>query len=386
MSADAGWDALVDRLAGAVEEARAPHLVIVDDAHHLLTSSRSAAALVDLRARLRARALPAHLVLSGRSPDLDDALERWAPELREAAEHRVRLEPAGPGEVGALLADWPPLDRLRAWAVFGGLPRALRHVDPDVTLATNLRRLLLSPGAPLLHAPLEALEGPLQSPARYASLLGGLARGARDWGELRERCPDFASGSQMAPYLTKLEALGLVEVRRSLDAGPGSRSRRYELTDPGLGFWFRAVAPRLARVELGDGVDAGEVAADVDAHVEAVLPRACRRWIRDRGDRLLPERARVVGGLWGAGYDLEVSGTLRNGAILYGSCAWDDEPVGPERFDSVSRQLRRTRYGFGREARHRVVFARTGFTPDALRAAARDPLVHGIEVAALVEP
>ena len=52
--------------------------------------------------------------------------------------------------------------------------------------------------------------------------------------------------------------------------------------------------------------------------------------------------------------------------------------------DAVDRQLRETRYGFGREARIRLVFAREGFTPEGRRRLARDPLAWHVALEDLV--
>ncbi|MGD2071053.1 MAG: hypothetical protein PVI57_20460, partial [Gemmatimonadota bacterium] len=383
------WPTLFDGIADEADRTRRTTVILVDDAHLPLgTRGAFGGFLEALWARLRARALPVHLVLAGRGPHFERELERSAPELRPAAGLELTLGGLSLREVTARVPGYSPRDRLRTWAIFGGLPERVRHLDPGVGLATNVERLLFAPGAPLLEAGLRALEGDVQSLPRYASLLGALAAGRTDWGGLRAACPDFETGSQMAPYVGRLESLGLVDVRRSLDAGERSRNRRYEPADPFLAFWYRFVLPVLGQVTLLAPPDPWErwISPGLDGHVARVFPRACREWLVRHGDEALPERARLAGGLWGPGYDLPVAGTLRNGAIVYGACRWRGDPVDADAFSDVGRQLRETRYGFGREGRLRVVFSATGFTTGARRAVGRDPLAYGVGIETIVGP
>jgi len=238
----------------------------------------------------------------------------------------------------------------------------------------NVRRGFLEPDAPLVRAGIETAGQRLQSPARYFSLLRVLARGARDWGAIRERAGGFDSGSHIAPYLGKLEELGLVAVERSLDAAPGGRRRRYRLSDPSLGFWWRFVLPAWSEIQAGRGgeVWGGGLPVGLDDHVRAWFPHLCRSWLLDHGDEVFPAPAREASGLWGADYDLDVSATLRNGAALYGRALWTDAAVSPGHFDAVDREVRNTRYGFGREARLRVLFTSGPVEPEVRRRAARE--------------
>jgi len=391
LSPTRSWSGLFDALRGPDEAwatgARRPRVIVLDDVHHLLAHGTSVAeALVELWHRLRARALPVHLVLSGSDPELS---ARWAElpeEIRVAPTLELSLGGLTFRDVADRLDGWEPRDRARAWAIFGGQPAHVRTLDPAASLATNLRKAFLEPGAPLARSGLEMAERHLHSPARYLSLLRVLAGGARDWGAIREAADDFESGSQIAPYLARLEELGLVQVDRSLDAAPGGRRRRYHLADPSLGFWWRFVLPAWSEIQAGRGgeVWGGGLPPCLDEHVAACFHRLCRWWLLEHGDEVFPVAGREVGGLWGAGYDLDVSGTLRNGAVVYGRAIWTDEPVVPDRFDAVDEEVRNTRYGFGREARLRVLFTSGPVEPDTRRRAAREIGLRFVELRTIV--
>ena len=380
------WDVLLESLRAHLDASRRPLVLVLDDAHHLLAArSRLPEFLAAFWTGVRAHALPLHLVLAGRSAG---ALEPVAGEgpLADLVALDLAVDPAGFREALARLAAWPARDRLLGWSVFGGRAALLARLDPNVSLATNVRRTVLEPDAPFFRHGDDLLAGALQSPARYGSVLRALALGRREWGELVEAVPEFGSAGQLAPYLARLEALGWIEVERSVDAPARSRSRRYRIADPFLAFWFRYVPPHRAELEAGDaaGVWSRHVRPDLDRHVGLHFGPLCREWLLRHGDERLPGRAREAGGLWGAGYDLEVGATLRTGAACYGRCLWGDVPADASVVDELDAAIRATRYGFGREIRMRLVFSGGGFDAQLQRRSARDPAVRLVGLEDLV--
>jgi hypothetical protein len=69
-----------------------------------------------------------------------------------------------------------------------------------------------------------------------------------------------------------------------------------------------------------------------------------------------------------------VAGTLRNGTAVYGRGVWGRAATVADA-DGLMRQMKATRFGFGREARLRVIFAGAGASEPLLRRAARDDLL-----------
>lgn len=320
----------------------------------------------------RARALPLHVVVVG--PD-DPSFDTLLNELFEGADARhVPVGPLSGAEVRAHLPEWSPAERYVLGACLGGSPETLGRVDPTVRAATNLQRLVVDPEGELHGLPPRRLAEQFQKPARYAGVVRALAAGAREWGEIRRADPSFPSGNQLAPYLATLQETGWVEASRSLDAAPDSRKRRYRLADPFTAFWYAVVEPAVARLLEGDGVAGVWRELPVERHASRRFPDACLQALARRGADFLPVAAREAGGLWGDGYDLPVAGTLTNGAAVYGVCAWEQATAADA--DRATAQMRATRYGFGRQARIRLVF--TAAPPDEtlVRRAARDPLIR----------
>lgn len=371
----ASWPEIFEALDAWLYRTRRPAVLVLDGWGHMVEAwSRLPGEVAGFWAGVRRRGLPLHLVLASRPGAATDALLHDGP-LAEWVEEEIRLGSLPFRDVvGHLSPDAPARERLRVRSVFGGWPDVVARVPPGRSLERMVREAVLEPEAPLLRWGSELLEREVQSPARYAALLRAVARGGEEWGGLRRAVPDFSSGGQMAPYIQRLGTLGLVSVERSLDARAGSRSRRYRATDPFVAFWFRFVLPHLGRLERDREPEIWRerIRPALDGHAALHFPALCREYLARHADERLGAVARETGGLWGSGYDLPASGTLRTGAVVYGKTWWSPKAPDASVVDAIEEELGETRYGFGREARLRVAFTATPPDEELLRRAARD--------------
>jgi hypothetical protein len=371
------WDEIFAVLVASAPEGR-PLVLVVDDAHRWDESrARFREPLGAALGRARKAARTVHVVLVSPEP-LPEPVGLEPPAL-ELTLHSLPFRAAA-----ALLPGETARDRLRAFAVFGGIPGHLAHVDPAASLGSNLRRAVFSPDAPLADAPLVLLERSFQTPARYAAVLAALAPGEGDWGTVHAGVPDLSASGQAAPYLKRLEQVGLVEARRSLDAPPTSRGRRYRVRDPFVSFWFRFVLPHRERfgADTSDTLYSEVVRTELDRQVASLLPQVCRDFMAHDALESLGANARECGSLWGPGYDIPVAGTLATGAPFYGTPVADEAAASAlQRLDTL---VRETRYGFGRERRLRLLFTQDPPPASLQREAARrhDTILVGVEALA----
>jgi uncharacterized protein len=380
---DDEWPALLDRVAALADGHDRPFVLVLDDAHRLAQARARwlAPLLALLERRASAGASPIHMVLVGQRDGLpdDDRLGALGGET-------IEVEPLPLRAAAPLLPGTTPEDKLLAYGVFGGIPGVLARLDRDVTVGTNVRRLLLSEDGALADVDAVWLERDLQTPARYNAILAALAPGETDWAALHAGVPDLGRSGQVAPYLAKLAQLGLVTARRSLDAEPSSRSTRYGIADPFLAFWYRFVPPIRYGIEAEpESVSYGRaVRPSLDEHLASVFPTVCRQHMRFDALETLGANAREGGSLWGSGYDLPVAGLLTSGAAYYGACFWapDDGERAP--LADIERSMRETRYGFGRERRLRLVFAGRAAPASVRRQVARNRDAALVDASALV--
>jgi len=247
----------------------------------------------------------------------------------------LRLLPFPWNEIEAFVPNWSVEDRIRAWAVFGGIPYYLKEIDPDEPLSEAIRRAVLYPDGLLREEPrfLLSQESRLREQATYMSCLRAIAGGATRLNEIAQRVG--RSASDVRAFLEVLEEMGVVQRRYPVTHGSKKRVI-YTVVDPFLRFWFRFVAPRESRLATR---------ADADRYLEdSVLPaldkfvsedafeRVCQAWLAEETG------AAEVGWWWGSIRRRE-DGQLRNRpheadavavdadgkVIALGSCKWPEE-------------------------------------------------------------
>lgn len=248
----------------------------------------------------------------------------------------LRLQPFPWAEVGAFMDGWSVEDRIRAWAVFGGVPYYLKEIDPAQPLAEAIRRAILYPDGLLREEPrfLLSQESRLRDLATYMSCLRAIAGGATRLNQIAQRAGKPRS-EEARPFLETLEEMGLVQRRYPVTEASGKKVS-YAIADPFLRFWFRFVAPRESR--LGTRAQADRYLEDsvlpqLDKFVsEDAFERVCQDWLaRELAD------AAEVGRWWGSirrreggkprsrSYEADaVAVNARGEVIALGSCKWPD--------------------------------------------------------------
>jgi uncharacterized protein len=380
--AGSDWRGILHAAADVAEDGARPFVLVLDDAHRLGEArARYVEAIVATLHEAAATFRTVHIVLIGPDGAIPSE-EKFTP-------HPTETVSVGPLPLRAAAARLPgsrPEDRVRAYGLFGGIPRVLDALDRTVTVGTNVRRMILDPGGPLSEAASTWLEQDLHTPARYFAIMSALARGEADWSTVHAGVPDLTGSGQVAPYLNRLGELGLVTTRRSLDAGPRSRSTRYSIADPFLAFFFRFVLPYRFPVgsESESEYYSRRIRPVIDEHLAGIFPTICRQHMTHDAIETLGAVAREGGSLWGSECDLPVAGILTSGAAYYGACHWTPPTRAHAPLEWVERKMRETRYGFGRERRLRLIFTGKSVPRWLRRDVARRQDAEVIDAAALV--
>ncbi|HEX6601020.1 MAG TPA: ATP-binding protein [Solirubrobacterales bacterium] len=246
----------------------------------------------------------------------------------------LRLLPFPWREIGAFVPGWSIEERIRAWAVFGGLPYYLKEIDPDQPLAEAIRRAVLYPDGLLREEPrfLLSQESRLREQATYMSCLRAIAGGATRLNEVAQRAGRSAPDTRA--FLEVLEEMGLVERRYPVTRASGKKVS-YAIVDPFLRFWFRFVAPRESRLATRRDADRyleETVLPGLDKFVsEDAFERVCQTWLGEETG------AAEVGWWWGSirrrengqlrsrTYEADAVAVDAEGRVkALGSCKWPE--------------------------------------------------------------
>ncbi len=171
-------------------------------------------------------------VLSGSSP------------LYGRARYRIHLRELAPWYVKEFLPKYKAVDRVRIYAVFGGIPYYLRLVNQDKRLEENLYESLNAPYAPVRYEKEIMLREEFREIHTYSMVLSAIARGYYT----PSKIADVASIDRgyVAKYLSILETLGYVEKIKPLFM---KRAKKYRIRDPILRTWYYLVDPVYDLVE-----------------------------------------------------------------------------------------------------------------------------------------
>jgi hypothetical protein len=288
----------------------------------------------------------------------------------------LRLQPFPWSEIGAFTEGWSVEERIRAWAVFGGVPYYLAEIDSGRPLAEAIRRTVLYPDGLLRDEPrfLLSQEGRLRDLATYMSCLRAIAAGANRLNEIAQRAGK-ARSEEARPFLEILEEMCLVE-RRYPVTSPRGKKVVYAIADPFLRFWFRFVAPRESRLATRAQADrylADSILPQLDKFVsEEAFERICQDWLARELDD-----AAEVGRWWGTirrreegayrsrSYEADVVALDGAGEVVaLGSCKWpgpDNE--GHAHSATELDKLETIREELGAPRARLYFFDRLGFSP-----------------------
>ncbi|MGH2905009.1 MAG: ATP-binding protein [Solirubrobacteraceae bacterium] len=269
-------------------------------------------------------------------------------------------------------------DKVRVYAVCGGMPYYLERFRDDVPLAENiLRQILYRDG--FLHEEAElVLRQELSDPHNYFSTLRAIANGKTrnseiaNWTEL--------DSAQVRQITSVLERLKLVEQRRPVTAGPRSKKTTYVVVDGFLNFYFRFVDPYRSLLRTRDGAERHlrqTVMPQLDHFVsKPAFEDICRSHMQRA------ERAGAVGAWWGPvptgerrrTEQREVDAVAldeRANVLALGSCKWTAAAMGIGE-EALLERVREHIPGADRVERH-YFYARSGFEDPLRRLGAADP-------------
>lgn len=326
----------------------------------------------------------AWLLLCGSSVSMmeRETLEARAP-LYGRRTGQLRLGPVPFSAVAEFVPGYGFEDRVRTWAVFGGVPQYLQMLDAARPLLANLRERVFGPGAPLRDEVEYLLRQELVETRIYFGILAAIADGKQKVGEI-VNATHLPQGN-VSKYLSVLASLGLVvrEVPASEAQPEKSKRGLYRIADPFVRFWFRHVRRGWSRLESGQAEAVlREVAADLDHLAAEAYEELCRQRVAAGG--LGPGPWQRVGRWWSRTDEIDVVAFGDGGRLLAGEAKWSRRPVGTNVLAELEEKVARSGLA-GPDARPTFsLFSRSGFTPALVTAAKtrRDlVLVEGLDPA-----
>lgn len=373
---EAALNTALDVMTQAAAATRGRFCLVLDEFQYLCEASPELPSVLQKWWDTRAKESRCMLILCGSHISFMEAevLAERSP-LFGRRTGQMRLHPLTAWHAGLFLPDWSPLEKLKAFAVLGGVPAYLERFDPQADLRTNVLRELLSSDGYLYDEVNFLLRTELGQAHTYLSLLKAIAGGATRLSEIASR--STIPVTSLSKPLSILVDLGFVtrEVPFTEDHPHKSKRGIYGVSDPFTRFWCRYVLPNASLVGEGRGELVWDrfIEPDLPTHLGLVFEELCRSFVQSRVQSLVPgEYALRVGRQWDRDGELDLLATLTDGSTLVGECkAWR----GPVGLNVLERLRDRQKTLGGTERKRLALFSTAGFSPEVEAASERDEVI-----------
>jgi uncharacterized protein len=374
----ATWDAALAALAGFVGDRRT--LVVLDEFQLLAGQSPELATTLSRWWRTTGRTLPIVLVLAGSELSFFER-DVLAGSLYGRRTGQLKLEPFTAREAALFHPDYSPDDRVRAYAICGGVPYYLERFSHARPLSEHvLHEVFQRTG--LLHEEAELmLRQSIADPVNHIAVLRAIAHGQNRNHEISQRTR--LAPAHVTKVLDSLERIGLVERLRPITASSRAKKTAYAISDQFLRFHYRFVEPARSQLRTLD-----LARAYLEAHVLPALDHHASRAWEDIGRQFVlaaePGVTRV-GRWWGQvptgegrkteTREIDVAGVDAHGTLrAAGMCKWTNDPVDFDELNLLERLILHVEPRTARPVRY--LFSRKGFTRRLVDHASSDPGLH----------
>lgn len=304
------------------------------------------------------------LVLAGSQQAIMQRLVSADGALYGRPTRRIHLRPFDYFYAGRFAPRWSPEDRVRLYAIAGGIPDYLEEFDDGRTLQEELLRLAYSPDGRLFREAPDLLRAEFREPKTYESIVRAIAQGATTPALVAGQA-GLSGANRVNPYLESLIDLGIVE-RRTLPGQtnlPRPRTSQYVLADAYLRFYYALVDPWRSPIQQGQGA---AILADIwgdelDQFVSHGFEDVARQYLmRLSGVHRLPPVSEV-GFWWYPGGDIDVAAMAGERLLAAGSAKWSKSFVKPGDLEDLRRSVATVVPGSVPEY---FLFGRSGFDPN----------------------
>ena len=146
-------------------------------------------------------------------------------------------------------------DKVLAYAILGGIPHYLRQFDPELSVAENIKRKILTKGCVLYSEVDFLLHQELRETPIYNSIIEAVALNNTKLNDISTKAL-IEDTSKTSVYLKNLIELGIVEREFSVDAkareNANANRGTYRLTDNFFRFWYAFGFTNYSQLEDGD--------------------------------------------------------------------------------------------------------------------------------------
>ncbi len=333
-----------DEALAIVTDAAATRRVglVIDEFPYLVAANRALPSLVQRWWDATGSASNVVLVLAGSQQSMMRSLVSSEGALYGRPTRALHLRPFDYYHAGQFARAWPPEDRVRLYAVAGGIPDYLEEFDTARPLRDELLRVAYSPAGRLFREAPDLLRAEFNEPRTYETVLRAIANGYLSPGEVAAQA-GLGAANRVTPYLDRLMELGIVERRvPPPEVGlPRSRNSQYVIADPYLRFYFALLDPWRSAIQAGQGaaVLAQQWGEEFDRLVSRAFEEVARQHLRRLAGAGSAGPFSSVAFWWFAGGDIDAAAMAGPRLAAAGSAKWTRDQFKPGDLSNLRRDV-----------------------------------------------
>ena len=177
-------------------------------------------------------------------------------------------------------------DKVLVYSILGGIPHYLRQFDPDLSVAENIKRNILTKGCVLYSEVDFLLHQELRETPIYNAIIEAVALNNTKLNDISTKA--LIDGTAKASvYLKNLIELGIIEREFSVDAKAREKANAnrgtYRLTDNFFRFWYAFGFVNYSQLEDGDveGVYNYAIAPMLDQFASYAFEDVCKEFVKE---------------------------------------------------------------------------------------------------------
>ncbi len=334
------WEELLTVVAAAAKTRRIG--LILDEFPYLVDANPALPSLVQRWWDAIGSKANIMLVLSGSQQAMMARLVSGEGALYGRPTRRLHLRPFDYFHAAQFARRWTPEDRIRLYAVAGGIPDYLEEFDDTRHFREELLRLAFSPDGRLFREAPDLLRSEFTEPRTYETIVRSIARGANTPALIAAQA-GLSGANRTTPYLERLIELGLVQRRVPPNhlADPRPRISQYVLADGYLRFYYALVDPWRSAIQLGQGRHVLDEIGDVtlDEFVSRTFEDVAAQYLMRLSGAGRIATLSHAGFWWFNGGDVDAVGMAGDRLAVAASAKWRRTVVKPGDLDDLRRNV-----------------------------------------------
>lgn len=171
-------------------------------------------------------------------------------------------------------------DKIRTYAVFGGLPFYLSQIDDSLSLKDNICKLIVAENARFASEVQMLLTSELRSIQEYQSVLQAIHSGSTKLALI-----DLKSGikdsSKTIKYVNKLIELEIIEKEHRFMDNPNSKKHLFKIKNNFIAFYYRFIWKNASARVMMDAYDFYEtfIEEELDHYVSVRFEKMCEQYL-----------------------------------------------------------------------------------------------------------